>query len=39
MVDKKFFNRSQAIRDFYKSNPKAKTAEVVDGTREKRTSR
>ena len=24
-------NRSQAIRDFYKSNPKAKTAEVVDG--------
>jgi hypothetical protein len=30
MAEKPEVNKSQAIRDFYKANPKAKTSEVID---------
>ena len=35
MAEKPEMNKSQAIRDFYKTNPKAKTSEVVDALAKK----
>ena len=35
MAEKPEINRSQAIRDYYKLNPKAKTSEVIDALAKK----